>query len=227
MGKNIPAGSIPRRSVLPPGNHTLEIEKLEETDLDGSYALRGAYRSLGPVAGLTHSELFVIGTEADPTAEDPDSWTGPDAWSAQRLFRMLDKAKVPGAEAESVDSEQLCIDAEGHRFDVVCTHVIDDGKRNPANKGKTYVRLAYFEEGSLQAGAAPARGSAPRPTPAAPARPTPPARPPAPVRQATPAAPQPNGEDTEYEAPAAAAAAPAPPPARGTAPQRPIPRRTA
>lgn len=210
MGKLIPAASIPRRSFLPVGNHTLAIESLTETSTDGLYALQVVYRSVWPTAGLAHAELFVIGTKEDPQAEDLESWVADTAVNAHRLFRMLDAARVPGADATHVDSEKLCVAATDCRFDAAVTHEIDDGERRPENRGKVYSRLAYFPEGSLDVGV-----TVVVPPPTAAAAPQVAPRQALPQRQPAPAPP------------AEAVAAPPEPAAARARAQRPIPRRTA
>lgn len=80
---------------LPPGNALLKIEALDDNEetSTGKYQIKATLRVLEPTefADQPFFERFVIGTDTDPGADDPNSWRG---FAAQRYRDMLLKAGV-------------------------------------------------------------------------------------------------------------------------------------
>ena len=230
----IPTGSIPRNSSLPGGNWTLEVEEIEDVKtVDGRRMLKATCRSVAPVPGLPHFENFVIGTEHDAAAADPNTWIA--SFAATRLMQICDKA---GAQLpDECEVDELCEAVRGLQFDAIAVQSVDDGKKNPKYKGQVRTQLtAFFEPGTLDKGTAPGSSPAqtrpqgrpvPRATAPAPRAPAPAPR--SPVAEARGLAAQAqagNGVDAppeEYEEPEAAPTPAARTPTR--APQRPVPRR--
>lgn len=235
MGRQAPTGSVPDRDELPTGNWKFKIDELkEDPSNDGRLRYSCQLRALAPLENLVHFERFFIGTDDDPDATDPQTWTA--SFGFKQLVRMCRKAKVQSASAEVVDMDQLCSEASDHEFDGKVTSRLYTDK--VTGEQRTAVGISgYYEAGSLQYGLidmaprqpkgampavgqrpqAPTRPQAPagRPAPAAPRAPQPPvqrtiARPP--VRPQAPVAP--NGEDVDgYEVPEEA-----PPPAASKRP---------
>jgi len=179
----IPSSSIPRNPVIPEGQYTFAIQEMEKTSPreDERLMILMHLVTVAPVAGLSHREMFLIGTLEDPAGVDPQTWI--QSFAATRMYNIFDKAgvQVPdGTEPEELD--QICRD---YRFDGQVTHSVNDGKRNAARKGQIDVRLTPYEEGVLTSGK-------PGPVPVAPVPTQPPAQPGRPtMRSATPQQPRP------------------------------------
>ena len=96
MGKMIDPGITPELGeTLPPGNYIFRIESLDDSEptSTGKYMLKATLRVSEPTdhAESPFYENFVIGTDADMEADDPNSWKG---IAARRYKDMLAKAGV-------------------------------------------------------------------------------------------------------------------------------------
>ena len=142
MTWTIALSAIPRVRMLPEGPWTLEIVGFEE-DHDPEDEMRLIImerRSVWPVEGFSDFEYYKVGIPGDRECLQPDSQA--ESQGMAYLMKCLDVARVPGMTRESIDAEELFQNAKGRRFDVLCTHLVDDGTKNPENKGRIYKRLA-------------------------------------------------------------------------------------
>jgi hypothetical protein len=142
---------------------------------------------------------FVIGTEDDPTAELPETWTASRAFGARRLMEFLDAIGVQSDDSD--EWEQEAVEQQGQALVIQQTPDKGPRKGQPQNRISKYYPL----------GGAPTVQTAPKAKAgakaAAPAKvATPPARAAAPAA-AKPAAARPNG----HAAPATTAKATAKP----------------
>ncbi|MGH2670063.1 MAG: hypothetical protein ACRDH5_13285 [bacterium] len=161
----------------------------EETS-NGKYQIKARLAVVEPesLVGNSHFEAFVIGSNDDPSADDPNTWKG---LSAGRYREMLTKS---GVELTG-DVEQDIATAVGQTIGAHITQTIEpavtkDGQPNPyAGRVRSQVAPgAFFRPGEKEVGldAAPTdNGVAPRVAPRAIA---PAAKPAAPVAK-PPAAP--------------------------------------
>lgn len=141
MGRRAPWDDIPDATVLPGGTYQFAIESVEETiSSTGKLMYNGTFNVVEPkaFAGLNHWESYVIGSDTDPNAEDPDTWKA--SIGARNLKRMLNKAQVPLSD----DMEAVCVEAAGHQFVSLVTQETDDGSRDPRYKGRVRSRIQGY-----------------------------------------------------------------------------------
>lgn len=208
MGKQIPMGGIKTAMKLDPGNWRGTIEDVsdDEPTQGGHYRIRAVIRTTEPVAGLVHYENFNVGTDDDPQADDPATWTERELngafntgfASASRFKRMMLAAGCPSAEEESIDIDALKQEAPGRPIDFVIVHKLPKGADGqPDETANPFVNIqSVYAEGTITPGIAgpsakpaatkPAMGQramAARPQQGPVARPVAPTRPaPAPAR---------------------------------------------
>ena len=115
MSKNVPWDSVPDNlgNVLDTNLYKFEIEQMEETATKeaAKYMIKATYVVVEPEGdkGRLMFDNFVIGTNDDPSADDPKSWTG---ISAARWKDVLVKANVP----TKGTTEEVCFAAKGAQF---------------------------------------------------------------------------------------------------------------
>ena len=219
MGRQYDPSVIPDTgSFFPDAAYELEIEELAEELSSTNKAMTvGVLRSVGPeLVGVPHFENFVLGSDADPNADDPNTLVASPG--ARALVRLLKKAGVE----LSNDLDDDCARSIGqHVIGVFTSYMEPNEKKGVPNQyaGQMRNRVQFFALGERELGATEA------PAPAAPARRAAPvaaraaAPAPAPVR-GRPAAPAPARPAAPAPARAAApgrAAAPAPRPAAAPA----------
>ena len=168
MGKGYPPEVIPDVGVtLPAGRFVFSIESMDDSEKTstGKYQIRAALRVVEPAsfAHLPHFENFVVGTVADPEADDPDSWKG---FAAARYRSLLEKAGV----VMTGDIEQDTAVAVGQQVGAVIEQQVQaatnkDGSPN-AYAGRVQSRVqSFFHPGERETGVdgtgpAPAKGAA-------------------------------------------------------------------
>lgn len=95
MGRAVAWESIPDQNVLASGVYEVVIDDVEERRSRSGLLMYTMI--LGPVApimgGPSHFENFVIGTQDDPNADDPQTWA--NSVGARILKRALRAAQVP------------------------------------------------------------------------------------------------------------------------------------
>lgn len=182
----------------PPGRAHVRIESMDDSEptRTNKYQIRVVFRGIEPadVAEQPHFERFVIGTDDDPKADDPDSWKG---FAARRYKDMLTKAGVQATGSVAKDIEV----AVGQQLGIVVANEVQkdknrDGTDNPyAGRVQANIR-SFFAYGEQPVGDGGFRAPQAGQVPTAPARPAP-----APARPTRAAAPTPV---TAAPAPAAA-----------------------
>lgn len=175
MGKQIPMGGIKTAVKLDPGNWTGVIEDVsdDEASQDGKYRIRVVVRTTAPIAGLVHYENYNVGTNDDPTADDPATWTdreingnfNPGAMAASRFKRLMMAAECPSADAESLDIDELKGEAPGRPIDFTIEHRLpkgDDGQ--PDTTANPFVNIKNtYKAGTLTPGLATAQAATSKP----------------------------------------------------------------
>lgn len=176
---------------FPPGRAHVRIESIDDVERTstGKYQIRVTLRGLEPVdvADQPHFERFVIGTNEDPEADDPNSWKG---IAARRYKDMLKKAGIEASGSVEKDT----VAAVGQALGILVSNEEQrannrDGSPNPyAGRIQASIR-SFFIYGEQPVGDGGYRGVPPA---AAPAVPTPAAKPaPAARTRAVAAQPQP------------------------------------
>src|SRR3974377_528213 len=91
----IPSSSIPRNPVIPEGQYTFAIQEMEKASPreDERLMILMHLVTVAPVAGLSHREMFLIGTLEDPAGGDPQTWI--QSFSAPRTSQFFYKAQGP------------------------------------------------------------------------------------------------------------------------------------
>lgn len=98
-------------------------------------------------AGLRLYDNFVIGSESDPTAADPETWK---SVTGKRFHRFVKRSGVPYSESESTDA--FFSRAVGAELIVATVLKIDNGS-NPKYAGKSRTNVAnYFAVGEKPVG---------------------------------------------------------------------------
>lgn len=135
---------------LPNDLYRVKIEHLEEKAASTGKAMIVATLRVvnhAKFTGAMHIENFTIGTDDDPTVDDPQTWT--KTVGASRFKTMLKKAKV---RMEANLAKQFRV-AEGAELVIDTLQEVDDGSKNPKYKGNVNVRItAFYEIGERQAG---------------------------------------------------------------------------
>lgn len=189
--------------VVDDGAYQLDIEEIvEQPSSSGKLMYAGAFRTVdGPGPnGTPLYENYVVGSDDDPQAEDPETWK--KSVGAQLLKACLSKAQVPIYD----DLDESLLAAKGQQFIAIVVKETEE-KEGPykgrvRNRIRGYYTIGEKVPGPIAGGgrgpaaaarqaaaaAAPAaRPAAPAPRPAAaPGRPVPRAAAPAPAA-ATPA----------------------------------------
>lgn len=157
---------------LPPGAALIRIESLldDEATSTGKYQIIGTLRIIEPadMADQPTYERFVIGTDKDPAADDPNSWKG---FAAQRYRDLLLKAGV--APTGNTDKDNSA--AVGQIVGIEVVHEVqpDLNRDKTPNKyaGQIQARIkSYFRQGEKATGPVPVAGVPPAGAkPAAPA----------------------------------------------------------
>ena len=97
MGKIAPWDEIPESAVVPTDAYLASIESMAEelSQSSGKLMYSTAFKIMEPTAhaGLNLFERFVIGSDEDPEAEDPETWK--KSVGARRLKRCLKAAQIP------------------------------------------------------------------------------------------------------------------------------------
>lgn len=167
MGRVIPNfDEIPESSplqVLPENHYAFAIEAITERPTKaGKLMYEATLRVVdGEYADSPLFENYVIGSDSDPNADDPQTWL--KSIGAQRLKRLLKAAGVPTAGG---DMDQMIATAVGQHVVALVTIEIDSGKTDERYKGKKRNRLGnVYPKGAGPA--APAAPVAAAPTPRA------------------------------------------------------------
>lgn len=146
-----------RFTALPPGTYLAAIESISDDDATKTekYMLKVTLRVTEPVAQqhLPHFENFVIGTDQDSNADDPNSWTGT---AAVRFKEMIEKAGV----TTTGDLPADCMAAQGQVVGMVINNEVQsaqnrDGSPN-AYAGRVSARVRdWFRPGERKTQVAP------------------------------------------------------------------------
>jgi hypothetical protein len=164
MSKQVPWDVIPDNQgvVLTAGIKKLEIDAFEETNSStGKYMIKATFKVLEPAneAGLLYFDQFVIGSDSDLGAEDPNTWA--QAVGAKIFKQVVDKAAVP--RKDSV--EATCIAAKGCQ--VLADIDIEVETKNEKYKGKERNRARkWFRVGERPVGTVAMPNGAPAAAPA-------------------------------------------------------------
>lgn len=141
--------SIPKTGgSLPPGDYLLNVREPVSDELwesNGKRCFIVKYDVVEPqsASGLFFSDFIFVGTDTDPEARDPVTWTSPKNRGSQRLRDFFDFAMVPRGKMA-----YRCNEASGHQIEARVTE--------SANKetGKVYTNAKYFARGTLAFGTA-------------------------------------------------------------------------
>jgi hypothetical protein len=174
MGRIVPVGVKEPFEVPPQGLILWRVDSLTEDKIGdmAQVAFRASLAALEPqeVVGLTHTELFFIGTEEDPNASQDETWV-------KRASRLKQFVEHCGVTFEGQDTDLVCSAVKDRRVLGLVTHkqepALRGGKENPY-AGRTRANVSrWFAEGEkaphVEKGAPPANGSQtiPPPTPQA------------------------------------------------------------
>jgi hypothetical protein len=162
MGRTWDPESIPDTTHLPQNHYTLSIDALDEqTSKGGKLMYQGTFRVAdGPEVGAPLYEYFVVGSDDDPQARDPQTWA--KSIGARRMKRLFKAAGV----ANTPDLDAMIAAAIQQRFVCLVTEDVDDGARDPKYKGRLRNRLGnMYPLGSEPASNGPAPAVAPRTMP--------------------------------------------------------------
>ena len=178
----VPFNEIKDNPITPVAEYRFLIESLEpeagsarhgekEGNLRYVMHVRGTNTEIGEV---THYERFFVGSDDDPDALDPTTWTAHNAYSAQALARVLRAAEVNLDQ----EMEDVCREAPGKGFYAPITHRV--GGKGTKSEGQTFAQFgrtarSLAEGPAMQNGGAPIapkvapRAAAPPPAASAPA----------------------------------------------------------
>lgn len=182
-GKQYSPDVIPEVGVqLPSGRFMFKIEEMDDSERtsNGKYQIRTTLRVVEPAQfqGTPHYENFVIGSDSDPEADDPDTWK---SYAAGRYKQLLKKAGVePSGDIEG-DAASATDQLVGGLVVQSIEPPIDRHGQPNAYAGRIRSQTqAFFRPGERETGvdattdgasaSAPARPAAPRgaPTPQVP-----------------------------------------------------------
>jgi hypothetical protein len=166
---------IPDSTLLPQDLYTFEVDDLtEETSKKGKLMYRAVFRVTdGNYTGTPLYDYFSIGSDEDPTASEPSTWT--NSIGARRMKRLFKATQIP----MTSDIDEMVENVKQQRFVASVAQEMDDGLRDPKYKGVKRNRI----DGMFPLGTRIAGGNGPAVAPPAPA--------PAPARAAAPPKPAP------------------------------------
>lgn len=167
MGRQIPFDTMQSMGeLLPRMLATLEGKDLEAvTTSTGKlmYKTRSEIVEPTDAAGQSFFDNFVIGSDADPAAEEKATWNG---FGGKRFRSMMEAS---GVEMSPKDDEELASEWAGQRYMAFITVRTQaernkDGSENPyagnqSNEAKAYYAIGEREAALLDDGEAPSRAA--------------------------------------------------------------------
>lgn len=140
MARNIDWDSVPDSTLLPDNMYVFEIESITEgASKAGHLMYTGAFRVAdGEFTGTPLYDRFAIGTNDDPTADDPQTWV--KSIGARRMKRLF-KAAMPDLPLAGNIDEMIRV-ATQQRFVAMVNIEEDDGVKDPKYKGVKRNRIA-------------------------------------------------------------------------------------
>lgn len=150
--------SMPKRGkIYPDGYYQEAIESVEIGDRGGKkqFVVIGTIEDVGKSTdeyeGQQVWHFFTVGTEDDPTADDPQTWLAKDNYGAQDLVALLVGTKLlRGKEGRAEGKQQppweLVEDLEGKTF--IDMMGVRQGKGK--NAGTEYQSHRYFQVGERE-----------------------------------------------------------------------------
>ena len=182
MARKWPADEIPDSSIVPSGTYTATCSIKESQSNTGKLMYKGTFSITEPdgFSGLSLWENYVIGSDQDPDADDPDTWKA--SIGAKNLKRCFKAASVPLTE----DMDDLLEAVEGQSVVLEVGQEVDEGRKDPKYKGTVRNRIiAYYPLGERSPAVG---GSKPAPKATPPAKPAPQRAPAAPAARPAPQA---------------------------------------
>lgn len=205
MGRLFPWAEIPDSNIVPDGVYQCQGVLLEETLSSGGKLMYKAQMTVQePIdyKGITFFEYFVIGSDGDLLAADPNTYKM--SIGARRMKSLFKAAQLPQVQ----DIDQIAASFGGSVFLSLVTMTIEKGgdyAGTPRNRLNAFYKIGERAVGLQDKAKSPAAAAAGA-VPTAPIVPTPP----------TPAAPPIPAAPSVPVAPPAAPAPPAPPVATPT-----------
>lgn len=132
-------GTIPEEELIPVGMHTVKVEGAKEvTSGSGKLMLNVRFRVIdtGPTCGLTAWKRFIFGTESDPLAQQPETWTTP-----RRALREYTEWLAACGVTQSGDTERDAAGTIGNIIQIVVRHQV---QTTGNYAGKTNVEVDKF-----------------------------------------------------------------------------------
>lgn len=161
MGRTVPNfDDIPESTpieVLPENHYLFSIDAIvEQPSKAGKLMYTATLRvAEGDHEGSPLFERYVIGSDSDPNADDPQTWLS--SIGSQRLKQLLKAAGTGGG-----DMDQMIATAVGQHVVALVSIEIDSGKADPKYKGTKRNRLGrVYPKGGEPTRATPA-AAAPR-----------------------------------------------------------------
>lgn len=128
MGKQWPSEEVPESGFFtyPDGPLTVKVKSQEDAETrTGKYTIKVETRVVEPkqFRNQPFNFQFVIGSDSDPEADEPDTWTQPPScYSASRYKSFLKACGVPNVgdtdeEAQNTPGSTIVIDVGHHESD--------------------------------------------------------------------------------------------------------------
>lgn len=126
MGRQVDWTDVPDSNILPEGLYVCEIESIEEKQSrSGKLMYHGTFRVAdGVMKGSPLFEYFVIGSDDDPNADQPQTWKA--AIGSRRLKAVFRAAQVP----DDRDIDNRIAVAVGQRLIAAVQQETDQKKTN-------------------------------------------------------------------------------------------------
>lgn len=135
----IPLDDISESDSIPAGGYELEVMQLVKGETGtGKKMFTPQYRVVkGDYEGqYVFPGPFVVGTEADPMALDPQTWTRGN-FAAKQFKRLCKAVGITGSKSD----DQICAEIIGRRFNALVTEEVDTNPQSPF-KGEKRNKIA-------------------------------------------------------------------------------------
>lgn len=150
MGKKVPWGDVQESSLVPDGCYHVKCESItaKKTKEANKLMYDPVYRIIAPKGfkGLPVFDHYVIGSDEDPAAKDPDTWKG--AIGARNMKRAFKKMGLDVGGTRDID--ELINEAEGQELLLL---VSIETQKKGQYKGRKQNRIdSYYAIGEHEVG---------------------------------------------------------------------------
>ncbi len=151
MPRPLPWDEIPDTNVVPGGLYPLLAVSLEEVRTKEANKLM--YKACVQImdeprvqdfSGMLIFEQFVIGSDADPEANELNTWK--KSFGARLLKQMINASQIP----ERADMDKICANFKDHQFIGNVSYSLDQSeeyKGTPRNRVTSYYKMGEREVG--------------------------------------------------------------------------------